>query len=300
MRSGGSHGGNFQYHDLYFDPAIRIFRKMASRPASSTTTSRRMPREERRKVILDHAIAYFAEVGFSADTRALAERVGVSQAILYRHFESKDALIAAVFERLTTQQDVGRWEEIISNRSTPLFDRLLLFFEQYSASTYTFQWIRIHMHASLQGGDFNRQYIQKVTEPLLRLIAREIRRELGFSSNLIGRVSDMEIELLWLFHYGLYYHPFRQHVYGLTLTVSFGDIIRHGLVGALASVEQYLRSRYPDIALSPERLVGLLPVSAGTDVHANATVCSAPNNQTAPGPGSELSRQRAPRQKRTR
>nr|WP_165928249.1 helix-turn-helix domain-containing protein [Rhizobium sullae] len=39
--------------------------------------------------------ALFAEEGFGASTRRLASRLGVTQAALYKHFRSKDDIVAA-------------------------------------------------------------------------------------------------------------------------------------------------------------------------------------------------------------
>jgi AcrR family transcriptional regulator len=59
-------------------------------PAS---THKRLPAEERRRLIVDAARAVFMERGFSGGrTREIAERAQVTEAFLYRHFESKEAM----------------------------------------------------------------------------------------------------------------------------------------------------------------------------------------------------------------
>jgi AcrR family transcriptional regulator len=45
-------------------------------------------------------------VEFSGSTRELAKRVGVTQALLYRHFPTKSSLIEAVYDELY----VARWD----------------------------------------------------------------------------------------------------------------------------------------------------------------------------------------------
>lgn len=56
---------------------------------------RRLPKRERREAILDASLRLFAERGLhGATTRALAAAAGVSEALLYRHFRSKEALFA--------------------------------------------------------------------------------------------------------------------------------------------------------------------------------------------------------------
>ncbi len=68
------------------------------------------------------------------------------------------------------------------------------------------------MFAGLAGGELNRRYIKRVTEPVLRAIALEIRAHLGLSRRRKS-LSKEEIEYLWIFHGGLYYQAIRQHIY---------------------------------------------------------------------------------------
>ena len=60
---------------------------------------RRMPAEDRRALILESAREAFAEGGYhSTSLDAIAERAGVSKALLYEHFDSKRELHAAMLE----------------------------------------------------------------------------------------------------------------------------------------------------------------------------------------------------------
>lgn len=62
--------------------------------------------EATRAQILDAAAACFAERGFNATTtRVIAERAGVSQALLRHYFRSKDALFTEVLQRSLTHFD---------------------------------------------------------------------------------------------------------------------------------------------------------------------------------------------------
>lgn len=71
--------------------------------------------EQREEVILEALQTLSAERGFSAVTMdALAEAVGISKATLYQHFDSKDALLAAL---LTQQIDrFSAWLESAAAR----------------------------------------------------------------------------------------------------------------------------------------------------------------------------------------
>jgi len=62
---------------------------------------------DRREQILREAIACFAEFGFRGTTvRALAARVGISEAALYRYYPSKESLYAAIIDRKMAAVDI--------------------------------------------------------------------------------------------------------------------------------------------------------------------------------------------------
>ncbi len=106
--------------------------------ASAETSSRaglrrRAPRlagDARRAIIVEAASRFFADQGFSGPTRDLAESIGVTQALLYRYFESKEALIksvfASVFRDRWCDDAMGRFE---ATASQPMVDRLVDIYE---------------------------------------------------------------------------------------------------------------------------------------------------------------------------
>jgi AcrR family transcriptional regulator len=60
----------------------------------------RLGREQRRAAIVEGAAAAFARGGYAATSMAeIAASAGVSHLIVYRHFDSKETLYAAVLER---------------------------------------------------------------------------------------------------------------------------------------------------------------------------------------------------------
>src|ERR1041384_8647064 len=59
----------------------------------------KLPSSERRQAIVDAVTGVFAEKGFHATTsRELARAAGVSEALIYRHFPSKETLYAAMLD----------------------------------------------------------------------------------------------------------------------------------------------------------------------------------------------------------
>ena len=64
---------------------------------ANPTPTNETPRRER---LLESALALFAERGYAGTSvKAIAERAGVSQGLLYVHFENKQDLLIALFER---------------------------------------------------------------------------------------------------------------------------------------------------------------------------------------------------------
>src|SRR5689334_337559 len=79
---------------------------------SERAPSGRMAAEDRRRQIILVAAELFSQKGFrGTTTKEIADRAGVSEAIIFRHFATKDELYAAILsfkiqqggERLNTQ-----------------------------------------------------------------------------------------------------------------------------------------------------------------------------------------------------
>jgi AcrR family transcriptional regulator len=76
-----------------------------------------MTSQERREAIIDAAVTIFAEKGFrGTTTRELAAAIGVSEPILYQHFNTKRDLYAAIIQ---TKAQAG--EERIQSKLGPYF-----------------------------------------------------------------------------------------------------------------------------------------------------------------------------------
>jgi|SRR5579875_83470 len=68
-------------------------------------------RQNRARVI-EAAYAVFREQGLDAEMRAIATRAGVSVATLYRNFPTRDSLVAAMVDELTTEFEAGLREAL--------------------------------------------------------------------------------------------------------------------------------------------------------------------------------------------
>ena len=111
---------------------------------------KRMSARDRRTQLIEVALELFSKDGFSGTTtREIAAAAGVSEAIIFRHFASKEELYAALLEYKNREGRVEEWLEelrghaarrddealfrslikriLISYRDDPSFQRLLLY-----------------------------------------------------------------------------------------------------------------------------------------------------------------------------
>jgi AcrR family transcriptional regulator len=188
---------------------------MKTRNKTKRTKHARLSPQERRRLIVEESLRFFSENGFDANTRILAGRLGVTQPLLFRYFPTKDDLLNAVFDLAYSRLAKRDWKSFLNKQDSDIRTKLVNFSYAYATSNYDFDWIRLYMFAGLSGGELNRRLIKRVTEPLLRQIAEMIRSELGIKTTAAKPVTREEIEYLWIFHGGLYYHAIRHRIYGL-------------------------------------------------------------------------------------
>ncbi len=120
---------------------------------------------------------FFSEVGFEGQTRALAQRLGVTQPLLYRYFPDKDALIERVFSEVVGGSWDPNWETVLTDRSRPLAKRLTEFYVTYSRANFRYERVRLLMFASLKNHAAASSYLALIRERLFVPLVRELRAE---------------------------------------------------------------------------------------------------------------------------
>src|SRR5437016_3491322 len=83
----------------------------AEAEAADTGRRTRLNPHERERQIVQGAVNFFAEVGFSGQTRELAKRLGITQGLLYRYFPSKEALLDRVYQEVFEAKWNPEWDE---------------------------------------------------------------------------------------------------------------------------------------------------------------------------------------------
>jgi AcrR family transcriptional regulator len=93
---------------------------------TDTTPRRLLRREERQAQILGAAAAAFARAGYAATSMEdVANEAGITRLIVYRHFESKEALYTAVLTEVTDRLAV-EWEAGVTRHDRGYVFRTLL------------------------------------------------------------------------------------------------------------------------------------------------------------------------------
>jgi TetR/AcrR family transcriptional regulator len=83
-----------------------------SRPVMGPAAPHRMPGGERKEQLIAVAMKLFARKGFrGTTTKEIAKAAGVNQAILFRHFASKNELYAAILDYKTRKSNSVAWIE---------------------------------------------------------------------------------------------------------------------------------------------------------------------------------------------
>ena len=174
---------------------------------------KRLPRSERELMIVQEAIRFFAEVGFEGQTRELAQRLGITQPLIFRYFPTKDDLIERVYQEVYISRWNPWWEELLEDRSQPLIERLSTFYKAYTKAIFTYEWVRIFVYSGLKGVNINRRYLALIRDRVLKRIMAEVRAEQNLPTPGEVPFSEREIELAWSLHGGIFYIAIRRWIY---------------------------------------------------------------------------------------
>ncbi|HEY6771387.1 MAG TPA: TetR/AcrR family transcriptional regulator [Solirubrobacterales bacterium] len=139
-----------------------------------------MAREEREELILDAAQEAFAELDFrSVPMETIAERSGVTKALLYQYFGSKDRLYELCVERARA----GLFDELEQRvgEAEPGWEKLRVFVEHY------FDYLEANRATSwLLYGEASRAVVDDMRERNARSLARIFTE----AAEEAGRVPD--------------------------------------------------------------------------------------------------------------
>ena len=216
-------------------------------------TRRRLSPADREQQIIKAAVDFFARHGLAAQTRELAAQIGVTHALLYHYFPTKQALIDRVYETVIANRWDPRWEALLDSR-TPVEDKLCRFYREYLAAILTPEWLRVFMYSGMSDGLMPQRYFGLLREKLFPRLLREARRAAGMRGR--SKPSAREQALLMGLHGGLVYQLgimplcYGQPATGVEDAALVDTFIRDRVQGYLAQAGRLLNE-------APVRAVGL-------------------------------------------
>jgi AcrR family transcriptional regulator len=128
-----------------------------------------MSGEERRQQIVDIASELFSQRGFNgATTKEIADRAGVSPAIIFRHFPSKEAIYSAILDhklKQAAERIRGRLADAAGRKDDRAFFGALAYdlLDLYSKDP---SLIRLLLFSALEGHDLSRMFYKTMSRQI--------------------------------------------------------------------------------------------------------------------------------------
>ena len=141
-----------------------------------TRVRRRMPAAQRRLEIARVAADLFAAHGFSVSTRRISVELGISQAALYKHFKSKDAIIEEVFRVRYLEEKPSDFRSLLDTSKGPLVERLTRAYQSFF-NGITETSLKLFHRASYDDLDLAKRYSPHLNERVLWPLLEHLRAE---------------------------------------------------------------------------------------------------------------------------
>jgi len=138
----------------------------------------RMSAEDRKIQILRVAVGLFSRKGFGGTTtREIAQAAGVSEAMVFRHYSTKQELYTAILDHKACSGDAMNPEELVAGAmqekdDRAVFQRLALGALEHHESDPEFQ--RLLLHSALEGHELAQMFFEKFVQRVYALLGNYI------------------------------------------------------------------------------------------------------------------------------
>lgn len=142
------------------------------------SSNQRLPSEERREAILDGALRVFAERGFhGATTKELAKAAGISEALMFRHFPTKEDLYTAL-QSHCCQAKAGEKAEMLGKLGDSTASLVMLVHYMMAKMMRPVSMVpeaeqalhRLLANSIIEDGNFARGFMQRVGSEFIQKI----------------------------------------------------------------------------------------------------------------------------------
>lgn len=172
---------------------------------------KRLSTAERERQILSGAIRFFSERGLGGQLRDLAQSIGVTHALLYHYFPTKQALIDRVYSELFEGLWKPEWERLLDDPKLDASTKFTRFYADYVRAIFERDFVRILVFSGLSDRCIPDRFFELLRSRLFPRLVRETRRHCGIRSR--AQPTARELELLLGLHGGIFYIGLRRHVY---------------------------------------------------------------------------------------
>ncbi|WP_281081896.1 TetR/AcrR family transcriptional regulator [Variovorax paradoxus] len=172
---------------------------------------RRLSLEDRERQILDKAIEFFSEHGLSGQMRELARSAGITHALLYHYFPTKQALIERVYLDLFEGRWKQEYEVMLDAPGVDPVEKIIAFYWEYFDAVLTREFVRIYIFSGLTDHYIPDRFVSLLHIRLFPRLIRESRKLRGSVSR--GKATDAEFEHLMGLHGGIFHTSMRRFVY---------------------------------------------------------------------------------------
>ena len=177
----------------------------------STPARKRLPTLEREQQIVAGAIRFFSDRGLDGQLRDLAKNIGVTHALLYHYFPTKQALIDRVYTELFEGLWQPKWERTLDNPKLDAQTKFMRFYAAYTKAIFAREFVRILVFSGLSDHYIPDRFFELLRNRLFPRLIRETRRHCGVTSR--AKPNSRELELLMGLHGGIFYIGLRRSVY---------------------------------------------------------------------------------------
>ncbi len=139
----------------------------------------RMAGGDRREQILRGAMELFAEKGFrGATTREIARHLGISEALMFKYFPSKEALYRAIIQNRTdgAEEIFFPKEAILAKDDRQVFHSIATYLISQNTEDPTF--MRLIQFGALEGHEISRIFFETHARENTRLLSNYIRQRI--------------------------------------------------------------------------------------------------------------------------
>jgi AcrR family transcriptional regulator len=143
-------------------------------PTTLVAGGARMTAEDRKLQILQVAVSLFSQRGFGGTTtREIAQAAGVSEAMVFRHFATKQELYSAILDHKACSGDLMNPEQMVAEALKQKDDRAV--FEQLALGALDHhecdpEFQRLLLHSALEGHELSEMFFEKFIRRVYELL----------------------------------------------------------------------------------------------------------------------------------